>query len=938
MTIAKKPPTSVKPGAPTAGPQPATKPATAPQSTAPADVPLPSVQVDALNPAAVDATLSGLRDLSSYLPNVLGDFNNPTYHIRLFQTPDRDVIRGFFNDKTPASVKEYYDGLDKFEQVTIAETSTTGYNITGLQVESLVGPNFQSVALNTTSLVMNIVEANGVSFLDSLKKSALELRVRDVRKCWYYVEVTFKGYRDDLPCTNVLEKEEYPNGGRWIWQVAITDIETKLGVGGGEYKLSMIPYTESALDSETLCVPDMMIAEGTTIKEFFDDLASQMNVSWNLRSAADNYRTYAFRFHGVKGRKSVTGDQVSNFSLEPPDPDLQYIRHHDLKAGGAQSGKTTPTGTTTPSAPPKGQGPTTAPTPSSGSSRRASSEELAKVVKEIIPSAVITSGRRSAASNARAGGVTNSQHIAGTAIDIRCPHNLRPPVEMSPAELQRKFAERGISVEVFHETPETWNAPHHYHIQGARGTKAAPASSEVPKTSETDTVGDPNSEPPLISISPDSGKPRAQFMRGTSVSEIVTSVFGCCQESLDLAIDSNKNRDFPDEKADNGTSPGSVNPNGFRESVIFRVEPEVRILNYDPLFNKYGKQIIFHIYGYVTQRPILSRTQVIAANDEAIQKKMLAQFASQGLLKKKYDYIFTGLNSAIIDLDITFNVLWQAALPRLLRNEAFTAQSKYDANAVADYKKSQDLVTQFGSIFDDRAQAREEFQVAQESGDAEAAATAAEKATAANESLSAASKELKALRARLTAQLPTFDAKSATSGNREYAESLNTESLPALNDFAISMGYVEDDAKNSIVQGVVGPNNNGRTIYGTIMNQLEGQMSNEMMALTLKIKGDPYWIGPGNMEQEVIRSSDQNVEHVADYTVGDNVFVLNFSYPLGTDDDGAPKLNKSEMFTGLYRVNKVTHDFTDGKFTQNIESLRMPLIDLFKALASTETK
>ncbi len=781
-------------GAPKSSPN--TAPTQAPAEEA--QSPIAQAAVQTLDPATVEETLNSVRDLSCYEDNVLHQFDNTAYHARLYMTVDRDVSKRFFPDyKAPDSVGDYYAQLDKFKQVTIAESGASSYNIQNLTIESLVSPGFQSVALGSNSIVMTILEPGGVSFLDALKNAALELQTRDVRRCWLYLEITFRGYEGAERKSNLLAGQEFDNDGRWIWQVQVTDIETKLAAGGGEYKLSMIPYNETSYDSDARCIPDLLIIEGNTIEEFFNDLKEALNTAWELRTGTNLYRSYEFKFHGVKGRKEVTGESITQFSIRPEDEGRAYIRDRDLKGGGE-----TPTDT-----------------------------------KEA------------------------------------------PKEDVSTVEAPATFGE--------------------------------------------------------ISVSPQSGKPRGQFARGTSIDEIVTAAFQCSPEAITLVKNAKTdNPDAPDENMGEDGQEGRVNENGFRESIIWRLEPEVEVQYYDPIFNSYGKKITYHIYGYVTQAPILTRSQIIQANDDEVQKRMLATIVKQKLLRKKYDYLFTGLNTDILDLDISFNLLWAAALPRLLRNEALRAQSIYDADAIDNYKKALDQVARLGEVSADRDSAKEELATA-ETDEQKAAAT--EKLQVAESERKTQADNLNKLRNKLIEKFE-FDDKTAFNSTRTFAEDLTPSELPDLRDISIALSYSQEEPRQAVAKGMVGQPTNGAAIFGTVMNQLQGPMSSQMISITLEIVGDPYWIGPANMEQVVLRRRDADPTKVADYTVGDNVFVLTFSYPLGVNEDGSPKLQKNEVFTGLYRVTKVTHKFADGKFTQTLAAIRMPLIDLYRATANTGAK
>jgi len=121
-------------------------------------------------------------------------------------------------------------------------------------------------------------------------------------------------------------------------------------------------------------------------------------------------------------------------------------------------------------------------------------------------------------------------------------------------------------------------------------------------------------------------------------------------------------------------------------------------------------------------------------------------------------------------------------------------------------------------------------------------------------------------------------------------------------------------------------------IYGTILNQAYGPLTSKLMTIELTIRGDPYWLGAGTFEKAISRANDQWSDVQPNFAVGCNVFILRFAYPLGQDDDGNLLLNNNETVTGCYQVNRVTHHFTDGKFTQVLSATRLPVVDLFSSV------
>ncbi|WP_206365673.1 D-Ala-D-Ala carboxypeptidase family metallohydrolase [Sphingomonas sp. AAP5] len=114
----------------------------------------------------------------------------------------------------------------------------------------------------------------------------------------------------------------------------------------------------------------------------------------------------------------------------------------------------------------QGTGPGTPANPSP----RWSSAQLAQTVPF---GGTVTSGVRSAQHNAAVGGVPNSQHVAGTAIDVVFPKGV------TTQQVKDYYAKQGASVQVIHENAgDPHSTGDHFHIQGA-SPNAAPVTSQA---------------------------------------------------------------------------------------------------------------------------------------------------------------------------------------------------------------------------------------------------------------------------------------------------------------------------------------------------------------------------------------------------------------------------------------------------------------------------
>jgi hypothetical protein len=119
-------------------------------------------------------------------------------------------------------------------------------------------------------------------------------------------------------------------------------------------------------------------------------------------------------------------------------------------------------------------------------------------------------------------------------------------------------------------------------------------------------------------------------------------------------------------------------------------------------------------------------------------------------------------------------------------------------------------------------------------------------------------------------------------------------------------------------------------LFGTVLGNVR-DASSEFIEVEMEIRGDPYWLGAGHLEENKIIlakagaiSKDQLPDsNTALYHTGDEMMLLTFRTGQPPDNDtGIMDLNggNSSSFNGLYRVLTVTHHFKMGQFTQNLHA------------------
>jgi hypothetical protein len=453
---------------------------------------------------------------------------------------------------------------------------------------------------------------------------------------------------------------------------------------------------------------------------------------------------------------------------------------------------------------------------------------------------------------------------------------------------------------------------------------------------------------------------RGYFPKGMKVTDIIEVLFMCCPDAQMIAKDVN---------APNQLDKDNVS---FRNCFLFRHEPSVQLSGYDTVKNQYTKTITFTSLAYFTNKPILSQNDVAASQVSTNQVNQVNIYANSGYLTKRYDYMFTGLNTEVLDYNIKFNLNWTALLPNIY---AYTSTTAAVVDQTMAKSPAQQAVALQQQLADDQATLNStqqaiaasaqqialdnaQLQTLQAQANANGGTYNPTQQTTVN-SLNADIANQQALSSTLQATQNSYVGKVAADQSALGNSSANVTKLGTTTSSVNPPAYAEDELTNVVKQRVpistkqsIPDDEQGalskqytvdRSIYGAILNQVHGVVENDLSNIGLTIKGDPYWLGSGNLERLVGHSitfstprnnMGQNVvgNMQPDYTYGDIMFLMSFKYSLGTNSNGTPIINQNQNFTGIYAAKRIIHTFQNGLFTQDVTGIRQTLIDAFQAL------
>jgi hypothetical protein len=412
------------------------------------------------------------------------------------------------------------------------------------------------------------------------------------------------------------------------------------------------------------------------------------------------------------------------------------------------------------------------------------------------------------------------------------------------------------------------------------------------------------------------------------------------------------------------------------------IECVVKNIGWDYIRNDYIRQFQFYIGVKQTRRAIAS--QEFGRAFQLVNEFHDARLASINtgtvkLLKKAYLYFYTGNNTEIINLDVQFNALHWIPLP--MTNEtvlpsAFSALRTSLGDLQSALARRQTALQEYDQTQQELLRLRR-LRAGAQASDAVVLDT---QIAAGERRLREIEQEDEAARRALAqGSLVVFDpnvaqtledaygsfgqTQSPVTGLREQLQrerdaartrrrrvefsedefSSNNRTLPA------QLTYIQDtrDIINQL-RPQTATDTDVRKVYASVTQQIYARMQ-DMVNITMEIRGDPYWLGASNIERDrQLRSYIQQtyfgqqsgvpvyIDEYAVYQPYDAFFMLAFRAGTIPDENtGFMDLRDDvDFFNALYMMVQVTHIFRDGKFTQRCEATR----DLLSNLGDSRTE
>lgn len=468
----------------------------------------------------------------------------------------------------------------------------------------------------------------------------------------------------------------------------------------------------------------------------------------------------------------------------------------------------------------------------------------------------------------------------------------------------------------------------------------------------------------------------ATFAAGTSIDKIIDAILSNTKEYQTLAIGSQVA----------GQEGAPINGETNQMKKFWRIYTETRPLKYDIRRSDNSREFTIYVYQY--DIGILDQNSAQTADGEmtkAAMRRRLATYLKKSILKKKYNYIFTGKNDQIIDFNLDMNCAFavgKARLAGVYSNLAMASKGVVTQTNSADEAAITEKLVKTISFLNDSAntngaQRESAVKVTVDSINASTLPTEQKQRylkileTSKSPDKLTTLTQVQALSGinndgtlNTTRFNPTNLATRQGSNNEtpSFISDVNVNSSQtkaALNQFLeYNKGklrptvFVESMQDKSVGLGLESNSDSGQQKLSSMFSvALHGEYGGSLQAIKMTIKGDPFWLFPypvNRKDRSIYNSLKSNDEAItwlksnhltangANLVGTDNFFVLRFRTPRNfqiqddmiTENKNGDVLVDSDTFSGIYKVTTVVSRFHGGKFEQDINAIIDPMLRL----------
>lgn len=372
---------------------------------------------------------------------------------------------------------------------------------------------------------------------------------------------------------------------------------------------------------------------------------------------------------------------------------------------------------------------------------------------------------------------------------------------------------------------------------------------------------------------------------------------------------------------------------GKKMKMIHKVVTNAKIIGYDVARGDYQREYTYSIIPY--QMGTLNTSPSETKGDDSTEK--VSEYKSKGLLQKEYSYMFTGVNDQVLEFDMKFAFGWYVNMPSqggLYTQSYASNESQHFDKAFVIYRNLREMIMASvqnmhkGETGADRAKSSAELSAKIQAADLpEEQKVQLEKLNRvqSRERLPDSEKESYSKSLTPRSQSTSSSVKKSSPSNRYVSDYNRTEAISTADVETrfrlLPTRYLEDSSfkdDDNAQSNVEGRTSGGREQTNAIFTQALSGTSSDLVTMNMTIKGDPYWLGPSNAKVPVPFNGN----------TGQIFFKFILRSPEIPDESTGIVTTRTTAATGIYAVNKITHTFSGGKYTSEMECIRNIHVDM----------
>lgn len=403
---------------------------------------------------------------------------------------------------------------------------------------------------------------------------------------------------------------------------------------------------------------------------------------------------------------------------------------------------------------------------------------------------------------------------------------------------------------------------------------------------------------------------------------------------------------------------------------FWRIVTETRPLEFDILRKDVAKEFTIFVVAY--EIGIMTANAVQEPLTPELERARLATLFKKRILKKQYNYIFTGLNDQILKFDVRINNAFMAATSRfagIYDNAGMSDKGVVNHDHSADEEKVTSAISKAIGLYNNAstagtAAAQQAFIDATRITDSAniseadrelkkrilAAAKPENRAAFLNEARAKGGVSgvgLYANKSLTSVNLATPSTNYATGDKLNFISSVDVNSPSAKKVYADLMESSKNKLRpvakivagqdRQVGLGLISNSNSGlQKLSSMFSTALNSGLDASFAILDMTIKGDPFWLFPPPITDKnakiynTLKPKAEAIDWIkklhlkyvnsVNYFGTDNFLFVRFRtprvYDSSEDPDSTDATVDVQTFSGVYRVNSVTSKFYNGKFEQ----------------------